>query len=427
VKDYLGNVLHWGPLRNGLYNFSVSFARLQPQALSSIQISTTLWLRRLGHASFPVINKVISFPITSNKSSICSHCQMAKSHALPFSNSHIFVSKPLELLYSDVWGPAPILSTTYARYYIRFLDNSTKFLWLFPLKLKSDALQIFQKFQAAIERQFNTKIKVIQTDWGGEYRSLNHFLQTQGITHRVTCPYTHQQAGAIERRHRQIMEVGLALLAHSDLPNIFWEDAFLTAVHIINRLPTLILQHKSPYEMVNNSKPDFNFLRVFGCACWPYLRPYNKHKMDFRSKTCIFIGYSSGHQGYKCLDFSTGKIYVSRHVVFDESLFPYEPPQIIVPSIHETLVILPSNLQLSYARFNFSTGSNFQTAAPFPQNIATPIEPQFDFDVTTATFVHDPTQNQHADDRPPPSLVSVPPSQPQNTHPMTTRNKNNIH
>jgi len=124
----------------------------------------------------------------------------------------------------------------------------------------------------------------------------------------------------------------------------FWEDAFLTAVYIINRLPTPILQHKSPYEMVNNSKPDFNFLRVFGCACWPYLRPYNKHKMDFRSKTCIFIGYSIGHRGYKCLDVSTGKIYVSRHVVFDESLFPYEPPQTVVPSIHETPIILPSNL-----------------------------------------------------------------------------------
>ena len=221
VKDYLGNVLHWGPLRNDLYNFSVSFARLQPQALSSIQISATLWHRRLGHAFFPVINKVISFPITSNKSSICSHCQMAKSHALPFSNSHISVLKPLELLYSDVWGPSPILSTTGARYYISFLDDSTKFLWLFSLKLKSDALQIFQKFQAAVECQFNTKIKAIQTDWGGEYHSLNHFLQTQGITHRVTCPYTHQKVDAIERRHRQIVEVGLALLAHSHLPNIF--------------------------------------------------------------------------------------------------------------------------------------------------------------------------------------------------------------
>jgi histone deacetylase 1/2 len=77
----------------------------------------------------------------------------------------------------------------------------------------------------------------------------------------------HQQVGAIERRHRQIMEVGLALLAHSYLPNIFWEDAFLNAIYIINCLPISILQHKSPYEMVNNSKPDFNFLRVFGCAC----------------------------------------------------------------------------------------------------------------------------------------------------------------
>ena len=59
--------------------------------------------------------------------------------------------------------------------------------------------------------------------------------------------------------------------------------------------------------------------------------------------------------------------------------------------------------------------------------MAKPTEPQFDLDVSTAIFVYDPTQNQHADERPPPSLVSVPPSQPQNTHPMTTRSKNNIH
>jgi histone deacetylase 1/2 len=65
---------------------------------------------------------------------------MAKSHALPFSNSYISISKPLELLYSDVWGPTPILSTTGARYYVSFLDDLTNFLWLFPLKLKYDAL-----------------------------------------------------------------------------------------------------------------------------------------------------------------------------------------------------------------------------------------------------------------------------------------------
>ena len=165
LKDYLGNILHRGPLNNDLYSFSMSLARLQPRAFSSVRVSAALWHKRLGHASFAVINKTLSLPFSSNKTSVCSHCQMAKSHALPFTHSHVSVSNPLELLYSDVWGPAPILSTTGARYYISFFDDCTKFLWLFPLKQKSEALNIFQKFQVAVEREFNTKIKAIQTDW----------------------------------------------------------------------------------------------------------------------------------------------------------------------------------------------------------------------------------------------------------------------
>jgi histone deacetylase 1/2 len=107
--------------------------------------------------------------------------------------------------------------------------------------------------------------------------------------------------GAIERRHKQIVEVELSLLSHSKLPQQFWEDAFLTATYIINRLPTPILNKTSPYEIVYGHTPDYHFLKVFGCACWPYLRPYNKHKIDFRSKNCIFIGYSLDHHGYNVL------------------------------------------------------------------------------------------------------------------------------
>ena len=76
--------------------------------------------------------------------------------------------------------------------------------------------------------------------------------------------------------------------------------------------------------MAYNKKPNYLFLRVFGCACWPNLRPYNKHKIDFHSKTCIFLGYSLSHKGYKCLDLASGKLYVYHHVIFDESLFPYQ-------------------------------------------------------------------------------------------------------
>lgn len=183
VKDYLGNILHRGPLSNGLYNFSASLARLQPQALSSVRVSANIWHRRLGHASLPVINKAILLPVQNKTTSICSECQLAKSHAMPFKNMHVSVLKPLELIYSDVWGPAPVLSTSGARYYISFLDDATKFLWLFPLKLKSDVYHTFICFQAAVERQFDTKIKALQFDWGGEYRSITKHLQNQGISH----------------------------------------------------------------------------------------------------------------------------------------------------------------------------------------------------------------------------------------------------
>lgn len=64
-------------------------------------------------------------------------------------------------------------------------------------------------------------------------------------------------------------------------------------------------------------------LRVFGCACWPNLRPYNTRKLAFRSKRCAFLGYSNMHKGFKCLDISTGRIYISRDVVFDEHVFPF--------------------------------------------------------------------------------------------------------
>lgn len=121
--------------------------------------------------------------------------------------------------------------------------------------------------------------------------------------------------------------------------------------------------------MVNHSKPNFYFLRVSGCTCSPYLCPYNKHKMDFRSKNCIFIGYSAGHRDYKCLDVSTGKVFVPRHVVFDESLFPYKTSQSNDPPNHETPVILPANLKLSPASSTPSTVSNFQIAAPPPQDM----------------------------------------------------------
>jgi hypothetical protein len=113
------------------------------------------------------------------------------------------------------------------------------------------------------------------------------------------------------------------LLAHASMLLKFWDEAFLTATFLINRLPTPVLHHMSPIEKLFATKPAYSFLRTFGCVCWPNLRPYNTHKLAFRSKQCTFLSYSTHHKGYKCLDISTDRVYISLDVVFDETVYPF--------------------------------------------------------------------------------------------------------
>jgi len=106
----------------------------------------------------------------------------------------------------------------------------------------------------------------MQTDWGGEYEKLNSFFQKIGISHKVSCHHAHQQNGAAERKHRHIVEVGLALLANSSMPLKFWDEAFLTATHLINLLPSKVINYQTPFEKLFLEKPNYNSLRIFGCA-----------------------------------------------------------------------------------------------------------------------------------------------------------------
>ena len=156
---------------------------------------------------------------------------------------------------------------------------------------------------------------------GREYRTVNSFLENCGITHRVSCPHTHQQNGFVECKHRHIVETGLALLYHANVLFHFWDDTFQTACYLINRLPTPVLNNSSPFEKLFHTSPDYSLLKVFGCACWPNLRPYNSNKFQPRSFPCIFLGYSLRHKGYTCFHTSTSRIYYSRDVVFEEILF----------------------------------------------------------------------------------------------------------
>ena len=253
----------------------------------------------------------------------CDSCQRAKSRQLPYAKYCNVSTAPLELIHSDVWGPAPV-SVGRHTYNVSFIDDYSRYTWIYLLKKKSDVFQVFKNFQSLVERKFDKKILSMQTDWGREYEGLNSFFQRIGIAHRVSCPHAHQQNGSAERKHRHIVDVGLALLANASMPLKFWDEAFLTETYLINLLPSKVIDYHTPMELLLKEKPDYSSLRVFGCACWPNLRPFNPKKLSFRSKRCVFLGYSSMHKGVKCLDISIGRVYISRDVVFDESVFPFE-------------------------------------------------------------------------------------------------------
>lgn len=71
-----------------------------------------------------------------------------------------------------------------------------------------------------------------------------------------------------------------------------------------------------------HKEPNYKLLKPFGCACYPCLKPYNQHKLQFHTTRCVFLGYTNSHKGYKYLN-SHGRIFISRHVIFNEDNFPF--------------------------------------------------------------------------------------------------------
>jgi histone deacetylase 1/2 len=99
-------------------------------------------------------------------------------------------------------------------------------------------------------------------------------------------------------------------------------------------MPSRVIHNSISVTKLFKKGVDYGSLHVFGCACWPNLRPYNNHKLSFRSRLCVFLGYSPDHRGFRCLDRSTGRIYVSRDVVFDENSYPFSSDTSTPPSSH---------------------------------------------------------------------------------------------
>jgi hypothetical protein len=112
------------------------------------------------------------------------------------------------------------------------------------------------------------------------------------------------------------------LLFQASLPATYWAEALHTAMHLLNRLPSKAVSHPTPHFALYGTTPSYDHLRVFGCAYYPNTFATAPNKLSPRSTRCLFLDYSPDHKGYRCLDLTSHRIIISRHVVFDEDVFP---------------------------------------------------------------------------------------------------------
>ncbi|GJV59701.1 ribonuclease H-like domain-containing protein [Tanacetum coccineum] len=376
----------------------------------------SLWHQRLGHPGDNVIQTLSSRGLVSynkqNTQHLCRACQLGKQTKLPFQRSTSIVTSPFDIIHSDLWT-SPVSSMSGYKYYVLFLDHYSHFLWVYPLHRKSDAQSKLLHFRAFVKTQFNREIKAFQCDHGGEFdnNSLHELFATNGIQFRFSCPRTSQQNGKSERMIRTINNVVRSLLFQARLPPEYWVEALLTAAYLLNILPSTSINNDIPYTKLFNKPTSYNHLRTFGCLCYPYTFP--PHKLAPRTTPSIFLGYPYNYRVYQCLDLNTNKIIISRHVTFDETVFPFGS---MTPTKSPSYQFLDDNLD------TFPIALRLLTIPTSPQQTPPQITPQTNPQTTPQLTPPTPlsTPSPQTTQTPP---TTPPPPPPTSQHPMVTRSK----
>uniref|UniRef100_A0A2N9I7X4 Integrase catalytic domain-containing protein n=1 Tax=Fagus sylvatica TaxID=28930 RepID=A0A2N9I7X4_FAGSY len=234
----------------------------------------------------------------------------------------------LEIIHTDICSLD--MDSHGQKYFISFIDDYSRYMYLYMLYNKNEALDAFKIFKAEVEKQCGKQIKIVRSDRGGEYYGrytedgqapgpFAKFLQEHGIVAQYTMPGSPDQNGVAERRNRTLLDMVRSMLSSSNLPKSLWAEALKTAVYILNRVPTKAVP-KTPFELWKGWKPSLRHMRVWGCPS--EVRIYNpqEKKLDPRTISGYFIGYAERSKGYRfyCPSHST-RIVESRNAKFLEN------------------------------------------------------------------------------------------------------------
>ena len=335
IQSASGEVVATATRVANLYKLACVSHRSQANTAINHPIATKeLWYKRYGHLGVTNLDKLATDNLVdgldynvSDKLEFCEACVDGKHHRTKFPTGGGNRSDTLlGLVHSDVCGKMDTESLSGAQYFLTFIDDKSRYTWVYILKRKDEVFSRFCEWKAMVEKSTGEKVMVLRTDNGGEYTSTEFitYLKNEGIRHELTVPKTPEQNGVAERMNRTVVETVRSMLSEAKLPHKFWAEAVSTAVYLRNRSPTNAVDGMTPSELLTGVKPNVKHLKVFGCEAYAHIPKDERRKLDSKARKCIFMGYGTETKGYRLYDVNRARVIHSRDVLFDESTFRVE-------------------------------------------------------------------------------------------------------
>ncbi|GJZ86701.1 putative ribonuclease H-like domain-containing protein, partial [Tanacetum coccineum] len=260
-----------------------------------------LWHRRLSHLNFSTLNKLAKDGLARGiprlkfqKDHLCSACALGKSkkssHQPKAEDTN---QEKLYLLHMDLCGPMRVASINGKRYILVIVDDYSRFTWVRFLKTKDEVLR-------------------------PSSNTLREWYESVGISHQTSVARTSQQNGVVQRRNRTLVEAARTMLIFSKALLFLWAEAINTACYTQNRSLIRLRYNKTPYELMQDKKPDLSFFHVFGSLCYPTNDHEDLGKFDAKADIGIFVGYAPAKKAFRIYNRSTRIITETIHVTFDE-------------------------------------------------------------------------------------------------------------
>ncbi|KAL0420972.1 UNVERIFIED_CONTAM: hypothetical protein Slati_3120100 [Sesamum latifolium] len=233
-----------------------------------------MWHARLGHISKDMIRKLVDSKNLEiddlDHLPTCESCLKGKMTKKPFVGQSAIANGLLDLVHTDVCGPLSTPTRGGFSYFITFIDEHSRYGYVYLMRYKSEAFGRFKKGRLEVENQTNHKIKALRSDRG-------------------------------------------------ELPPSFWGYALETAAKLRNIAPSKTVPRTS-YEIWHGKPASYKYLRVWGSPA--YVKRLVGDKLDSRSGLCRFIEYLKEIVGYYFYDPAEQKVFVSRNAIFLKKGFP---------------------------------------------------------------------------------------------------------